>query len=155
MVHVPFKGDAPAITALLAGEIQIYFGGPLVLSPHIEAGRVRGLAVTSEERSQILPELPAVNEVVPGYSAHTWFGMWAPLGREVDQGREGGQHQGGVTRHAPSPRGAGRGLGRVGVRGSRGYSRIARVFFAAGRSQQRFSHACSFGHFDRSRNSAR
>ena len=80
MVHVPFKGDAPAITALLAGEIQVYFGGPLVLSPHIAAGRVRGLAVTSEQRSQILPELPSVNEVVPGYSAYTWFGMWAPLG---------------------------------------------------------------------------
>jgi tripartite-type tricarboxylate transporter receptor subunit TctC len=80
MVHVPYKGDAPAITDLLGGQIQIYFGGPLVLSPHINTGRVRGLAVTSEQRSRVLPELPAVNEFVPGYTAVTWFGMWAPPG---------------------------------------------------------------------------
>jgi tripartite-type tricarboxylate transporter receptor subunit TctC len=79
MVHVPFKGDAPAITALLGGQIQIYFGGPLVLSPHINAGKLRGLAVTSEQRSPIMPDLPAVNEVLPGYTAFTWFGMWAPI----------------------------------------------------------------------------
>jgi len=80
MVHVPFKGDAPAIVALLGGQIQIYFGGPLVLSPHINAGKLRGLAVTSESRSPIMPDLPAVNEVIPGYTAFTWFGMWAPAG---------------------------------------------------------------------------
>ena len=88
MVHVPYKGDAPAIIDLLGGQIQIYFGGPLVLSQHMSAGRVRGLAVTSEQRSPILPDLPAVNEVVPGYTAATWFGMWAPPGtpkRIVDQ----------------------------------------------------------------------
>jgi tripartite-type tricarboxylate transporter receptor subunit TctC len=88
MVHVPFKGDAPAIIALLGGQIQIYFGGPLVLSPHINAGKLRGLAVTSETRSSIMPDLPAVNEVIPGYTAFTWFGMWAPPGtpkRIVDQ----------------------------------------------------------------------
>jgi tripartite-type tricarboxylate transporter receptor subunit TctC len=78
MVHVPFKGDAPAITALLGGQIQIYFGGPLVLSPHINAGKLRGLAVTSEQRSPIMPDLPAVTEAFPGYTAFTWFGMWAP-----------------------------------------------------------------------------
>jgi tripartite-type tricarboxylate transporter receptor subunit TctC len=80
MIHVPYKGDAPAITDLLGGQIQIYFGGPLVLSPHMNAGKLRGLAVTSEQRSKVLPDLPAVNEVVPGYTAVTWFGMWAPPG---------------------------------------------------------------------------
>jgi tripartite-type tricarboxylate transporter receptor subunit TctC len=80
MVHVPYKGDAPAIIDLLGGQIQIYFGGPLVLSQHMNAGKLRGLAVTSEQRSPVLPDLPAVNEVVPGYTAFTWFGMWAPPG---------------------------------------------------------------------------
>jgi tripartite-type tricarboxylate transporter receptor subunit TctC len=78
MIHVPYKGDAPAITDLLGGQIQIYFGGPLVLSPHMNAGKLRGLAVTSEQRSPVMPDLPAVNELVPGYTAFTWFGMWAP-----------------------------------------------------------------------------
>ena len=80
MVHVPYKGDAPAIIDLLGGQIQMYFGGPLVLSPHINAGKLRGLAVTSEKRSPVMPDLPAVSEFVPGYSAYTWFGMWAPPG---------------------------------------------------------------------------
>jgi len=80
MTHVPYKGDAPAIIDLLGGQIQIYFGGPLVLSPHINAGKLRGLAVTSEGRSPVMPDLPAVNEMIPGYTAFTWFGMWAPPG---------------------------------------------------------------------------
>jgi tripartite-type tricarboxylate transporter receptor subunit TctC len=80
MVHVPYKGDAPAIIDLLGGQIQIYFGGPLVLSPHMNVGKLRGLAVTSEQRSPVMPDLPAVNELVPGYTAFTWFGMWAPPG---------------------------------------------------------------------------
>jgi tripartite-type tricarboxylate transporter receptor subunit TctC len=80
MIHVPYKGDAPAIVDLLGGQIHFFFGGPLVLSPHINAGKLRGLAVTSEQRSSVMPDLPAVNELVPGYTAFTWFGMWAPPG---------------------------------------------------------------------------
>jgi tripartite-type tricarboxylate transporter receptor subunit TctC len=80
MIHVPYKGDAPAIIDLLGGQIQCFFGGLLVLSPHINAGKLRGLAVTSEQRSSVVPDLPAVNELVPGYTAFTWFGMWAPPG---------------------------------------------------------------------------
>ena len=68
MVHVPYKGDAPAIIDLLGGQIQIYFGGPLVLSPHMNAGKLRGLAVTSEQRSPILPELPRSANSFPGYT---------------------------------------------------------------------------------------
>ena len=76
----PVQGRCPAIVDLLGGQIQFYFGGPLVLSPHINAGKLRGLAVTSEQRSPVMPDLPAVNELVPGYTAFTWFGMWAPPG---------------------------------------------------------------------------
>jgi len=57
MVHVPYKGGAPAIVDLLGGQIQFFFGGPLVLSPHIHAGKLRGLAVTSEQRSSVMSGL--------------------------------------------------------------------------------------------------
>jgi len=80
MVHAPYKGDAPAIIDLLGGHIDLYCGGPLVLSQHIAGGKLRGIAVTGDKRSNLMPELPAVNEAAPGYSATTWFGMWAPLG---------------------------------------------------------------------------
>ena len=80
MVHVPYKGDAPAVADLLGGHIQSIFVGPLVISQHMAAGKLRGLAVTTEKRSPIMPDLPAISEQVPGYSATTWFGMWAPLG---------------------------------------------------------------------------
>lgn len=79
MVHVPYKGDAPALADLLAGQIHFQLGGPLVMATHIKAGKLRGLAVTTAQRSQVMPELPAISEQVPGYSANTWFGMWAPL----------------------------------------------------------------------------
>jgi len=80
LIHVPYKGDAPAITDLLGGQIQFFMGGPLVLQQHINAGKLRGLAVSTEKRSPILPDLPAISEALPGYSAMTWFGLWAPLG---------------------------------------------------------------------------
>ena len=80
MTHAPYKGDAPAITDLLGGHIQIYFGGSLVMASHINAGKLRGLAVTTEKRSPAMPDLPALSEVVPGYSSTTWFGLWVPLG---------------------------------------------------------------------------
>ncbi len=80
MTHVPYKGDAPAIVDLLGGQIQFFMGGPLVLQQHINAGRLRGIAASTEKRSPIFPDLPAIHEQLPGYSAMTWFGMWAPLG---------------------------------------------------------------------------
>jgi len=80
MVHVPYKGDTPALLDLIGGQIQLFSSAPLVLAPQIAAGKVRGLAVTTERRSPIMPDLPAVGEVVPGYSTTTWFGMWAPAG---------------------------------------------------------------------------
>ncbi|MGZ8211060.1 MAG: tripartite tricarboxylate transporter substrate binding protein [Burkholderiales bacterium] len=80
MVHVPYKGDAPAIADLLGGHIQCLLAGPLVMAPQMSAGKLRGLAVTTEQRSRVMPDLPAISEQVPGYSAMTWFGMWAPAG---------------------------------------------------------------------------
>lgn len=80
MIHAPYKGDAPAVTDLLGGHIQMYFGGLLVMGPHINAGKLRGLAVTTDKRSPAMSELPALSEMVPGYSATTWFGLWVPLG---------------------------------------------------------------------------
>ena len=80
MTHAPYKGDSPAITDLLGGHIQIYFGGLLVMAPHINAGKLRGLAVTTEKRSPAMNDLPALSEMVPGYSSTTWFGLWVPPG---------------------------------------------------------------------------
>ena len=80
MVHVPYKGDGPAITDLLGGQIQAIFATGVVLTPHITAGRLRGLAVTSERRSPANPDLPTISEVVPGYSVVGWTGMLAPAG---------------------------------------------------------------------------
>ena len=84
MTHAPYKGDGPAIVDLLGGHIQFYFGGPLVIANHVAAGKVRALAVTTEKRTLILPELPAIAETLPGYSALTWFGLWVPLGTPKD-----------------------------------------------------------------------
>ncbi len=79
-VHVPYKGDTPAIADLMGGHIQYLMSSPLALSPQIKAGRLRGLGVTTEQRSQVMPELPAIGEFIPGYAASTWFAMWAPAG---------------------------------------------------------------------------
>ena len=78
MVHVPYRGQAPAMTDLLAGQVQVMFD-PLVSSlPHIREGRLRALAVTTATRAQPLPDVPTVAEFVPGYEAGIWFGVSAP-----------------------------------------------------------------------------
>jgi tripartite-type tricarboxylate transporter receptor subunit TctC len=83
-VHVPYKGDTPAITDLMGGQIQFLMSSPLALLPQIKGGRLRGLGVTSAQRSPVMPELPAIAEFVPGYAAFTWFAMWAPAGTPAD-----------------------------------------------------------------------
>ena len=80
MVHVPYKSAGPALIDLLGGQIQVFFGSGPSTGGHIRAGRLRGLAVTTAKRSPALPDLPAIGEVLPGYSADFWFGMWAPAG---------------------------------------------------------------------------
>jgi len=80
MVHVPYKGDAPAIADLLAGQIHVMLLSGPALFPQIKAGRLRALAVITEQRSPAVPDLPAISELVPGYSQTAWNGMWAPAG---------------------------------------------------------------------------
>lgn len=81
IVHVPYKGDAPAITDLLGGQIDIYATNILALEAHHRAGRVRGLAVTSKKRAVSLPDLPTIEEAgIPGYEIETWFGYFAAAG---------------------------------------------------------------------------
>ncbi|MBI3043972.1 MAG: tripartite tricarboxylate transporter substrate binding protein [Betaproteobacteria bacterium] len=80
MVHVPYKSAGPALVDLLGGQIQMFFGSGPSTGGHIRAGRLRGLAVTTAKRSPALPDLPAIGELLPGYSADFWFGMWAPAG---------------------------------------------------------------------------
>lgn len=81
IVHVPYKGSNPALTAVLAGQVHLMIGpvGPAL--PHIQSGKLRPLAMGSAQRSTLLPELPTVAESgVPGYEADTWYGMLAPHG---------------------------------------------------------------------------
>ena len=78
MLHVPYKSEPIAIADLLSGQIQAIAATGLVLGPHIKEGKLRALAVTTEQRSPAMPDLPAISELVPGYSADGWAGMWAP-----------------------------------------------------------------------------
>jgi tripartite-type tricarboxylate transporter receptor subunit TctC len=80
VVHVPSKGDGPAIVDLLAGQVHFLFASGPALIPHFKTGRLRPLGVTTEKRSPVLPDVPSISEEVPGYSVRTWFGMWAPAG---------------------------------------------------------------------------
>jgi tripartite-type tricarboxylate transporter receptor subunit TctC len=84
MVHVPYRGGAPAITDLIAGQVQVNFS-PLPTSiEYIKAARLRALAVTTASRWPGLPDIPAVAEFVPGYEASTWTGIGAPRGTPAE-----------------------------------------------------------------------
>ena len=76
--HVPYRGAAPAMTDLLAGHVQLYFSTTPVSIEHIRSGRVRGLAVTTSERLEALPDLPSIGEFVPNFEASAWYGVGAP-----------------------------------------------------------------------------
>jgi tripartite-type tricarboxylate transporter receptor subunit TctC len=81
MVHVPYKGLAPALVDLLSGEVQAMFSSVVAIVPHIRAGRLRALAVTGQRRSPLMPEVPTLDESgLPGYQAGSWYGMLAPAG---------------------------------------------------------------------------
>lgn len=79
MLHIPYKGEAPAVVDLMAGQITLVFSNMPVVLPHARSGRLRGLAITSKQRMKMAAEFPTVSESgVPGFEAGTWFGMFAP-----------------------------------------------------------------------------
>jgi len=76
LTHVPYKGSAPALTDLLAGQVQLMFDTPITSMPHVRSGKLKAFAVTSARRSAALPELPTIAELgYPGYDAGIWFGV--------------------------------------------------------------------------------
>ena len=78
MVHVPYRGAAPALTDLLGGQVQVMFSPIPPSIDYIRAGKLRALAVTTATRSEVLPDIPTVGDFVPGYEASRWVGIGAP-----------------------------------------------------------------------------
>src|SRR5262245_11706701 len=78
MVHVPYRGAGPAFTDLLGGQVQVMYPSTVSSIGYIRAGQLRALAVTTTTRSEALPDVPTVDEFVPGYEASAWFGVGAP-----------------------------------------------------------------------------
>ena len=78
MVHVPYRGAAPALTDLIGGQVQVMIDTTPASMAHIRSGRLRPLAVTTATRADVLPDLPTVGDFVPGYEATSWFGIGAP-----------------------------------------------------------------------------
>jgi tripartite-type tricarboxylate transporter receptor subunit TctC len=79
MIHVPYRGEAPALVDLLGGQVQVFLGASGSIEP-IRAGRLRALAVTTAERTEALPDIPTMSDFVPGYEASSWSGVGAPKG---------------------------------------------------------------------------
>jgi tripartite-type tricarboxylate transporter receptor subunit TctC len=84
MVHVPYKGAAPATLGVLSGEVSFQFGSILPLMPHIKAGRLRAIAVSGLKRASVLPDVPPVAETLPGFEASPFHGIVVPAGTPRD-----------------------------------------------------------------------
>ena len=84
LVHVPYRGAAPALTDLLGGQAQVMFPGMPGSIEYIRAGQLRALAVTTETRSEALPAIPTVSDFVPGYESSQWFGVGAPKNTPIE-----------------------------------------------------------------------
>ena len=80
IVHVPYKGAGPALIALVGGEVQFTTLSMVAVIPHIKAGRLRAIAITTPIRSSVLPDLPVVSETLPGFEVVHWYGIWGPKG---------------------------------------------------------------------------
>jgi tripartite-type tricarboxylate transporter receptor subunit TctC len=84
MVHVPYRGGAPALTDMISGQVQVMFDNVPTSIEFIRAGKLRALAVTTATRSEVLPDLPTVADFVPGYEASAWYGVGVPKGTADD-----------------------------------------------------------------------
>lgn len=84
MEHVPYKGGAPAVTALLGDQVQVLFAPLVEVLAHVEAGKLKGLGVTTRQRSLRYPDVPAIGEVLPGYEVALWNGIMAPANTPAD-----------------------------------------------------------------------
>ncbi len=94
LVHVPYRGEALAITDLLAGQVQVVFGSLAPSTPYVKGGQLRALAVTSTSRAEALPDIPAMADFLAGYEMTTWYGIGAPkkhFRRNHRQAQRGGQ----------------------------------------------------------------
>jgi len=80
LVHVPFKGGGPALRGVIGGEVQVSFTSLVPTLPHVKAGRLRALGITTPKRSALLPDVPSISETVPGFEITHWYGMWGPKG---------------------------------------------------------------------------
>ncbi len=80
IIHVPYKGAGPVYNDLMAGTVNMMFANMPSMLPHVKVGKLKGLGVTSAERSKAAPEIPAIAETVPGYVATSWYGVGAPAG---------------------------------------------------------------------------
>ena len=100
MMHVPYKGSAPALTDVIGGQVSLMFDAGVSALPQVKAGKLRALAVTSSKRSSSTPELPTIAEAgnLPGYEATIWFGFVAPIGTPQEIVNKLSQEIGKVTR---------------------------------------------------------
>jgi tripartite-type tricarboxylate transporter receptor subunit TctC len=84
LVHVPYRGESPALTDLMGGQVQVMFDILTGALPHIRSGALRALAMAGKTRSDVLPELPTVGDTVPGYEANSWGGVGVPRGTSAE-----------------------------------------------------------------------
>ena len=80
MEHIPFKGGGPALRGVIGGEVHVSFTSLVPTLPHVKAGRLRALGITTPKRSPLLPDVPSVSETVPAFEVTHWYGMWGPKG---------------------------------------------------------------------------
>jgi tripartite-type tricarboxylate transporter receptor subunit TctC len=116
MVQVAYRGDAPAITDLIGGQVHVYFGTLPASIEFVRAGRLRALAVTGATRSPALPDIPAMAEFLPGYEATIWNGLSGPKGTPVDVVRK---LNGAINAALADPK-MGRTIRRIGSEGDSG-----------------------------------
>jgi tripartite-type tricarboxylate transporter receptor subunit TctC len=80
LLHVPYKGTAPAITDLLGGQVELLFDNLITAMPYVKSGKLRLLGVAGERRIDVFPDVPAITEVLPGFRSETWMALVAPSG---------------------------------------------------------------------------